>query len=207
MGTRWARFARGWLAAAFATFVAALFHVASGGETPGMVGLAIALAFSAMACILLAGKSLSLWRLTVSVALSQFLFHALFGLGGSGPVIIGTAAHAHHVTHIDISALTAGGTADAHQHSLFASDSTMWLGHATAALLTVLMLRYGERAFWGLRERARVQVTRFVASVAPVPLDVALGSPVVVRLIPLRDAAVLIGRMRHRGPPTRLAFA
>lgn len=62
MTTRWARFTRGWLGAVFSTFVAALSHTAGGGSGPGLLPVALCLAFAVIVCIGLAGRSLSLWR-------------------------------------------------------------------------------------------------------------------------------------------------
>ncbi len=89
MGSRPARAMRGTLASAVAIFVAALFHVAGGGAAPGVVPLALSLAFATLASIALTSRRLSLWRLTVSVVLSQFLFHALFSLGGGTARFVG----------------------------------------------------------------------------------------------------------------------
>ncbi|MCX7523012.1 hypothetical protein OSC27_12080 [Microbacterium sp. STN6] len=212
MATRWARFARGWLAASIATVVAAFFHVATGGGAPGALGLTLALAFSGMACIALAGKTLSLWRLTISVALSQFLFHSLFDLGAAAGHGTGAAdgagaaasAHAHHVTHIDISALTggeAGAALGAHHHSLIAAGPLMWCGHALAAIVTIVALRHGERAFWMLCSGIRVQVTRFAALLEPAPVDRSPRAAVADRADTPADLGILLGTMRHRGPP------
>jgi hypothetical protein len=203
MATRWARFARGWIAAIVATLVAALFHVASGGEAPAALGVLLALAFSGVACVLLAGTRLSLWRLSLSVTLSQFLFHALFGLGGASAGAHGTpGAHAHHLTHIDVGTLTGGA---AHQHALLTAGPLMWAGHAAAALVTVILLRQGERRFWALCDRAAVCVVRCLAAPSPVPLDVAAARPVVEHVHLMLDLHVLLGRMRRRGPPALLA--
>jgi hypothetical protein len=211
MATRWARFARGWLAAGFATFVAAFFHAASGGDAPSTAGVSLALAFSGIACIALAGRRLSVWRLAVSVVLSQFLFHTLFGLGhgagtgtGSGT---GTAGVGHsHLMHVDIGTLVGPGAG--HTHSMPPTDPWMWAGHATAALVTIAALRYGELAFWSLYRIARIGLARLMVAPALVPLDTAQAAPAAAhgeRVV--RDLGILIGRMRHRGPPSVLAFA
>lgn len=205
MATRWARFARGWIAAIVATLVSALFHVASGGEAPAALGVLLALAFSGIACVLLAGTRLSLWRLSLSVTLSQFLFHALFGLGaanGSAHGPIALAPHAHHLTHVGVAALTSGAS---HQHAMLTAGPVMWAGHAGAAVVTVLLLRHGERRYFSLLDRAGVRVARCLAAASPVPLDVTTARPVVPHVHVLRELDVLLGRMRHRGPPALLA--
>lgn len=204
MATRWARFARGWIAAIVATLVSALFHVASGGEAPAALGVLLALAFSGMACVLLAGTALSLWRLSLSVTLSQFLFHALFALGAAPAASPGIAPpHEHHLTHIAVGALASG---DSHQHALLMAGPWMWAGHAAAVVVTVLLLRHGERRFWSLCDHAALQVTRCLAAPSPAPLHVAAARPVTEYAQLLRDLGVLLGRMRHRGPPAPAAL-
>ncbi|MFZ2964070.1 MAG: hypothetical protein WA006_05235, partial [Rhodoglobus sp.] len=82
MTTRWARFVRGWVTAGFAVFVAAFAHVAAGGHAPDWLAVAVSLAFAGILCVPLAGKTLSLTRLTISVAGAQAVFHTLFALSG-----------------------------------------------------------------------------------------------------------------------------
>jgi hypothetical protein len=192
-------------------FVAALFHVATGGDTPSTIGVVLALAFSGIACIALAGKRLSLWRLAVSVALSQFLFHALFGLGAGTGAATGAASEASSsaahtmMMHVDVATLVGHGATST--PSMPPTDPWMWVGHATAALVTIAALRYGELAFWSLYRTARIGLSRLVLAPVPVPLDTALPAPVASRVAVVRDLGVLIGRMRHRGPPAILSFA
>lgn len=71
---------RGTLAAAFATFVALTSHILGGGSFPTAMGVIVPLALSILVCVLLSGRHLSLPRLTVSVGISQTLFHLLFSL-------------------------------------------------------------------------------------------------------------------------------
>src|SRR3954469_11517812 len=66
MSSRGARVARGLAAAGFATYIAALFHVAGGGLPPSMLALTLSLTFSGLACIALAGRRSSWWRLVLS---------------------------------------------------------------------------------------------------------------------------------------------
>ena len=185
MDSRWARVARGGAAASFATVVAALSHALSGGEAPSLFGVGVSLVISAMVCTMLTGRTLSLWRLAVSVGLSQVLFHALFsGLGTPAPV-------AHHMTGMDAVA--------PHLHA----DPTMWSAHAVAGLLTIVAFRFGEQAFWGVAATARLLFARLLPVAIPV---LAAQRPVVTvqrRFVP-RDLSLLLSPMRHRGPPVGL---
>ena len=80
MRVRHRRALHGTLAAAFATFVALTSHILGGGSFPTAMGVIVPLALSILVCVLLSGSHLSLPRLTVSVGISQTLFHLLFSL-------------------------------------------------------------------------------------------------------------------------------
>lgn len=212
MGSRWARVARGLLASGVAIFVAALFHVAGGGAAPGVLPLALSLAFSMVASIALTARSLSLWRLTIAVGLSQFLFHLLFGLGtGSATFSSPTGTtHLHAGSHLTMTMPGAmPGTMPAAHDDL---SLGMWGAHLTAVLVTVVALRFGERAFWGLFETTRMHVGRFadrhlldrLAVIAAPVLPVA-SAPSTAEPARLRDLGVPLLRLRQRGPPPAVA--
>ena len=197
MTTRWARFARGWLAALFSTTVAAASHTLAGGSSPSAVSLVIALAFAGVACIALTGATLSLARLTASVALSQLAFHVLFstiGTSSGATAPAGGVAHDHSATL----ALAGDGGAVAHH-----TDGWMWLGHAAAAVLTIVALRYGEGAFWRLAAIALLFVRTLFVRVPAVPLlpRPARRARVVGHLFVPRICAVLRSSLGLRGPP------
>jgi hypothetical protein len=219
MGSRWARVARGLLASTLAIFVASLFHVAGGGAAPGPVSLALSLAFAMLASIALTARRLSVWRLTVSVGLSQLLFHVLFSVGGGTATfsaatyspadgVVGMS-HLHAGSHL---VMSSASTASVHADmSPFPTTPAMWFGHAAAVLVTVIALRFGERAFWGLFETARMGVARIVTQLAsttvqvglaPAPALAARGEAEPSRL---RDLGLPLARLRHRGPPSALA--
>lgn len=235
MATRWARFFRGWVTAGLAVFVAALSHVAGGGSTPGLLGVVLALVFAGVACVALAGKTLSWVRLAVSVALSQVAFHFLFSLGavtsgstastamqrmhgitahnhgGHGattpaldPALLdGTVASTPFGTMADAAALAAA--APAHSAAL------MGAAHVVAGLITVVLLRHGESAFWALLALAR---TALVAVLMPPVVAIAPAAAPGTRTRArfaladrsgLRDLGVILAGRPHRGPPARLA--
>jgi len=199
MGSRWARLTRGTLASGAAIFVAALFHVAGGGAAPGPVPLALSMAFATLASVALTARRLSLWRLTLAVALSQFLFHALFSLGDSTARFSadGGMSHLHAGAHLT---MTVGAMPAGHGSEL---SPSMWATHATAALITIVALRFGEQAFWGLFRTARVRI-RHAADrlvVVPVPVAGAATAPATAEPARLRDLGLPLARLRHRGPP------
>jgi hypothetical protein len=203
MTTRWARVARGTLTACFAVFVSALFHAVAGGGAPSVLAVILCLAFCVPACIVLAGKRLSVWRMAVSVSLSQFVFHALFSLTPFGThfATVGGTAHVHDGSQL---IATAGGASA--QVATMQSDAWMWVAHASAALLTIVALRYGEGSFWALLRTASVRIVAFADAIVlvPAPTITADARPIDVRPLELPELFVTIGRMRHRGPPARL---
>lgn len=97
MEVRHRRALRGTLAAAFATFVALTSHILGGGSFPTAMGVIVPLALSILVCVLLSGRHLSLPRLTVSVGISQTLFHLLFSLftphGSASPNAMARSDH------------------------------------------------------------------------------------------------------------------
>lgn len=190
MDSRWARVARGGAAAGFATFVAALSHTLAGGAAPSAFGVVASLMLSSAVCTMLAGRTLSLWRLAASVGISQMLFHALF----SG---VGTPVPVEH----DMGAM-AIDTGLAHSHS----GGGMWLAHAIAGILTILAFRNAESAFWGVADTARLFLTRLLtlgfATPFPRTRPIAADSTFVPR-----DLRFLLSPMRHRGPPVEFAAA
>lgn len=215
MGSRWARVARAFLASGLAIFVAALFHVAGGGGVPGPLPVALSLAFATLAAIPLTARRLSLWRLTISVGISQFLFHVLFGLGG-GTATFSTAdgstlmSHVHSGSQLIMSTGVSTGVS-AHPGMGTSIDSGMWTAHAAAVLVTVVALRFGERAFWGLFDTARMGVARLaerVLSSAALPIPTFAPTPtarVGAEPTRVRDLGIPLGHLRHRGPPAAIA--
>lgn len=205
MTTRWARFARGWIVAAFSTFVAALSHTVGGGAAPGLLAVVVSLAFAGIVSIALAGRSLSTWRLTVAVLVSQLIFHGLFSFGGSGGRLSATDAsinHAHAAGQ-SVQLMPAAGSVDA----MSAGDHglMMALAHIVAAVVTVVALRFGERAFWGLFTTATVALTALVKVIVLTPIpNIPRSIPALSTFLPPRDLLVLLSPMRHRGPPVHL---
>src|SRR5699024_1527126 len=91
---------RGSAAPTAATFVALASHVLDGGSMPSLWGIIVPWALSTLVCVLLAGRTLSLWRLSASVVASQALFHQLFTVftplaSAPGPTSA-VEKHAHH---------------------------------------------------------------------------------------------------------------
>ncbi|AAT90010.1 hypothetical protein ATY41_02945 [Leifsonia xyli subsp. xyli] len=200
MSSRGARVVRGFAAAGVATLVAALFHMAGGGQAPRAVALTLSLTFSSFACIALAGKRFALWRLGLSVPLSQFLFHALFSLSPSASFSgMPAGGHLHAGTHLTLLPGAATGPA------LVVEGWAMCLAHLAAAALTIAVLRHGEHTFWAVCGFASYRLRCFFDRVVG-PCRTAAGtSRGLVDSVPLTlpSPGTVLGGMRRRGPPRR----
>lgn len=197
MTTRWARFARGWGVAGFSVFVAALSHTLGGGSAPGSLAVVLSLAFGGILCIGLAGSRLSLWRVSFSVLASQLIFHGLFAMGGAGGGLSAAPTAPHH----QAVSVVLGVQASASVHNA-GHGGTMWFAHAVAAALTIAVLLRGEAAIRSLFASAGLVIRSLFE-----PLVVAVSpasprcAPSTARVCTPRDLGVLLGSMRHRGPP------
>lgn len=143
---RVARLCRGLLAATFSTFVALVSHVLAGGALPGVSGIAIPLVFATSACMLLADLRFSWLRLSVSVAVSQVLFHTLFVVGTASSAVVqlsDPAAGGMHAGHAGHAAMTITASGESMAHAGHAGG-WMWLAHIAAAVVTIATLHRGE---------------------------------------------------------------
>lgn len=207
MSSRGVRVARGLVAAGVAVFAAAFSHMASGGGAPGSVGLLLALALSAVVCVVLTRRRLSLAALAISVLISQFALHLLFGVGaGNGSGL--TLTQSGHHGHITMTVATDASTAGAHAGH---DSGLMWVGHALAALVTIALLHRGERTVRRLLALARRRfgavwaLVRIALTPVPTPAR-SLSRADGIRVVDLlRHLDVLLGGLRHRGPPRPVA--
>lgn len=198
MTGRGVRLLRGLVAAGVATFLAASSHVLAGGPPPDAAIALLSLALSGLVCTALAGRSLSLWRLSAAVVLSQAVFHGLFSLGTSphSPVAAGSSSgHSGHSAHIMLDPATA---MDGMDHS----SPVMWVGHAIAAVLTIAALRHGEVAALRLIQALGLTLIPFLPVFQPLAVSAeAPCDPSDWPVRPLRNLGVPLLVMRHRGPP------
>lgn len=196
---------RGSSAAGIATFAALFSHVVGGGAMPGPLGIAVPLLLSLMVCILLAGRKLSLARLSVSVVASQTFFHTLFVLGtptaGAGAQM-DMSGGAHHHGH----GMMQMPVVSEQTITLVHGDATMWVSHFIGAAVTVFFLYRGEQAIHRLRALAE----QFVAwvrhrLVVPLRLPVATAPARVPVTVETSGWSVLsqlqASTLSRRGPP------
>ena len=186
---------RGFVGASVATFVALASHVWVGGAMPGMLGIAVPWMLSLTLSTLLAGRRLSLMRLSAAVTASQLLFHALFVLGEFTP----TGGFRPHVHGAGALVLTGEAT-------LVPQDAGMWLAHGAAAVVTIALLHRGERVLHALLAVASaiaawLRRAVLVAGIARPSTPPRLRWAVLTAPT-LRDPG--LGALRLRGPPQRL---
>ncbi|MBQ1442683.1 MAG: hypothetical protein IIZ13_02400 [Renibacterium sp.] len=199
MNAHSARFVRGWTAALFATTVAACSHTIGGGAFPLGIAFLLALVLSALVCTALAGKTLSLPRLTVAVLLSQVIFHGLFALlgdAGFGPSSAVPAGH-HHAFF--------GVPAGVAEPAVAGMDLTMLAAHLGAALLTIAAFHRGERVarrFVGILALLLRPLFRLLAALLPAQ-EVHPRVAARTRLAAFNSRDVFL-RLQYRGPPRLL---
>lgn len=198
--SRATRVIRACVAASIATFVALFSHVAAGGAMPQWLGIAVPWVLSLAVCTVLAGRSLSLMRLSIAVVISQMLFHVLFvlGAGTSADAPAAATGHVHGVPALDLST----GTAP------IAADLSMWLAHLVAAALTVTALYRGERLVVGLGVLAREMLAWVRRRILPGQIqlpEVADRPGLVSAPAATMRSARIATLVRRRGPP--LSFA
>mgnify|MGYP004512153605 CR=1 FL=1 len=205
MHSRTHRLARGTAAAGIATLVAALSHTAGGGAFPGAPLLALAFVSSVGWCTAVVGRRFSWPRVSAAVVASQALFHGTFALVAPGAHVVATpGGSVGHGGHGAATTLTVTAGAE-HAHT----EPVMLAAHLVAAVVTIVALRLAERSSVATAALARL-VRSLVRSAAALPV---LAEPRPTRVRPDGSgfrparAAVLLGGLRHRGPPVLIPAA
>lgn len=193
-----ARLVRGWLCAAFATFLAGASHAAAGGSVP-LAAAVLALAVSALVCVLLAGRRLGTSRIVVAVLVSQASFHALFEMFAAVPASAGNhlGAHQHEVAAPLLPSATT---------ALAQSEMTLFMGlsHLCAAAVTVFLVQRGESLWWSLGGILTAGLVAIVRLVNPHPVaDLRRPRPSAEPAAALYELLHRETRLKLRGPPGR----
>lgn len=163
---------------------------------PPLLNVLVALVLALPVCVFLAGRALSWVRLAAAVSISQLLFHALLSvpLAFSGAPVPAGGHHAVSSSTLSSSTSMAAAMPD---HTM--ADGSMWVAHAIAALITVMMLGRGEQAV--------LAVARLLglAGLVALRLFVPLRPFRVLRVFVAEPVLALPGRLfsvvRWRGPP------
>ncbi len=168
---------------------------------PGAIGVLVPLVLSVFVCVLFSGRRLSLWRLSISVALSQIIFHGLFVLGTttSTGVSTGSGAHAgHSITMV----MTSTGMSHGGPDSIW-----MWVAHGVAAISTIAALYRGETTVSALLAFTLYVLARFGRTTAlPVGSPARQSSTGLSLWLEHRPTplGVFASVTSHRGPPILL---
>jgi hypothetical protein len=179
------RVARGGIAGAFATGVAAVSHGLVDGSAPSSLAIVVGLVFAGVLGTFAVGRTPSLPRLGVVVAGSQLAFHLVFSWLTPGSA---TAAGHHEMSTLIAPVVAHHG-----------SDPWMWAAHGVALVATVVFLRRAELAFWNLlRDALRAIIVPTVAIEAR-PTTV----PTILRDAPRHPISFsfFLSVVTHRGPP------
>ncbi|MGH3691450.1 MAG: hypothetical protein ACRDT7_14965 [Microbacterium sp.] len=198
--SRKAAVVRGFVSASLATFAALAGHMTGGGQMPGPLGIIVPWIFSVMVCVLLAGRKLSVIRLSMSVAISQFLFHSLFVLGTIEPSMQ-TRGHVHGAAMV---LPNGAGIAET-----VVADGAMWVGHLMAAIVTVAVVHRGERMLLALRAVAIqivLWVRRRVEATLRAPELLDAGDPGASPRDRRLRASRVLATLRGRAPPATHAI-
>ncbi|MDR5699161.1 hypothetical protein [Agromyces aerolatus] len=224
---RSARVARGSAIALFATFTASLAHTLGGGMPPGLLTLALALAFSVPFAVVAVGRRTGLARAGVAALGAQLALHALYSLGTTGATAtaltdasgraLSPHAHAHHHVPAGLpasgdaaTALAVPGGEAAAGAVAHAAHPGVWMvvTHAAAAVLTIAFIAGADRVLAAVAASARGIRVALVLTRAPLAIRRAPARPAPVGVRPIRAA-----RDRHllatprRGPPVVIAAA
>lgn len=169
--------ARGGIAAAFATSAAALSHVLSDGNAPHPLLALLSLTISTLVCIALAGRVLSFKNLMATVVASEGLFHLLFSLfSGTQATMLDPSIAAVQYGRVHSGGFPFVSAYMAMDHA--GHSSGMWLNHGTAAVLTIVFLRYDEASAVLLLDTLHMRVTAITEPVAPIAAPLSIdGSP------------------------------
>lgn len=195
---RQARVARSSIIACASVFVAALSHVAAGGNSPTFFALIASTIAAVPLTLVLTHRRFGLTGMYVAVALAQALFHSLFvyiGTGTSGPSTP-MPAHAEHFGMVQAYVPVIPGGAG--------PDLFMWISHAVAALVTVWLIRRGDTAL--------ARLAHVLTRVLWPTIRFLVRTPVrhIHHATPVHAAAAAVSRVgfaiSHRGPPAGSAY-
>jgi len=190
------RLVRSVSATSVAVVFAAISHVLAGAAAPHILAVMVTIVVALPVALWLSGKRLSFPRLFTLVLGSQALFHVAFVMVGTTPLPSASAAgpHATHTASaLALSPIVGPGDSSA--------VWLMWAAHAGAAIVTVIVLRFGERSAVTLATLVR-DALEWLRTVRISPLPI-LGRRVTHSLPEaslLFQQSVLLS-MPRRGPP------
>lgn len=196
-----ARMVRGVVAGGLSASLAAASHHAVDTAAGDPVVVVVSVAVAVGVCVLLAGHRMGPVRLGSAVVLSQGVYHLLFSLSGGNTAGAGSRfpqggepapGHAHPPP----------GTVPRDLSSAETAHGLMLLLHLLAAVVTYLLLRHGERAWWSLVDLLGAPIRRLLAAAFPwVPAPRPPGRPGRFFQHDLHDLGCALQVVVPRGPP------
>ncbi|MDQ1530367.1 MAG: hypothetical protein QOE37_472 [Microbacteriaceae bacterium] len=192
------RVARAVAASSVATLAALGSHLAGGGAAPSLLLILAVCVLSWLPAVALIGRRLSVPGQAAVIAVSELALHTVFATGaavpgGAPPGATAMPGMPGMAATSTPPLLPAGPVVHA--------GGGMWLAHAAAALLTLLLWNRGEGAFWALLRLAE----RFSRTVSLVELPAAVPeSPTLVVRHPALPGFHLdrvLAQLARRGPP------
>jgi hypothetical protein len=189
------------IAGVLSASLAAASHHGVDMAAPDPVVVVVSAAVAVGVCVLLAGHRMGPVRLGSAVVLSQGVYHLLFSLSGGNAAGVGAhvprgvepgPGHTHPPLEAIPRDLPSAGTA----HWL------MLLLHLLAAVVTYLLLRHGERAWWSLVDALGAPIRRLLHVAFPwVAARRPMGRPGRFFQQDLHDLGCALQIVIPRGPP------
>lgn len=178
---------RGAAAALIAVLFASTAHTLSGGGAPPLWLVAAVTILATPVCIALVGRRRRLTTLAAAVAAAQLALHGAFAaVGDAAPA----AGHHHDMAMLGAAAVDPAA-------------ATMTLGHALAALASLVVLAWGEALVAAVARGIR----RLLPLLLTVPAPHPIALPRVGSARAHAPAPVFLVSVTRRGPPARLAPA
>lgn len=188
MTIRQLRLLRAAAASTVATVFAAASHTIAGGAAPHpLLVVAVASLLVPFAAALIGARA-SRCRVTLTVLVSQAVFHLIFQVLGAPTGATSVSGHAHHLDLASLGPVTEAA----------APDAVMIAGHAVAAALTSLLVWHGESMARAVAGWVRARLLRAAPPQRPAHSRPApLSSRALSLLTPSLAASI-----SRRGPPS-----
>ena len=189
------RVVRGWIAASVCSWTAFAAHAQATPTAASAVVMLLITCISAVIAMALLGRKINLLTTSLVALASQGMYHfALSVMSHPGAELVattGTGAHAHHVTALGVT--NAAGAPE---------SNSMVLAHLLAAVVSIFILRQGERMAVALVDTLSLATVRRILAVLHLALPLGYKPAAVeVQQHPFlsrdRDSLPLL-----RGPPS-----
>lgn len=182
-----------------AILFASLAHTIGGGTPPGLVTIALALAFSVPFAILIVGGRQSTPRAAIAAVGAQLALHALYSLTPRMDLVTTAPAPGHPHDHSSTAAIVVAAGDPMHEEHF---GPVMLAAHVVAALLTIAVVVLADRVQGALSFVASGIRIAWVVLAAPLvrPLRAHLA-PSGPRVVGATATSLLYTALRYRGPP------